>query len=555
MMKRQEYRRLAKISLASRKKTTANTVRGIAFGLIMLIPIIFLGLGLNNLMGKINRNAELLYANIVMATERENISDQKYAYDNSKFEWNESIVGSGHYEYIDSIEGVDKIYYEVLNNQAMNFELPNNGANQVRFNIDSKDYALEKKSADFQNFSRTSVVDLERSGGKIIGDTYVDYYVPGCDEGFSNDGKKQVIISEALLNYLGLSAEEAYGKIISIQYLDSTNEIYIDNDYVSTNNYDINIGSNFKTYRRLCKNYTIVGVIKKEVTATYANVADEHILGSSLIFTTASAKLPSGNYIEPKFTRQNYEGVGVITIGTYIDKAEYEEYSGDYLTFGVNYFSNFKASSIASRVSYYSVSHVLVCATQYQQLYDLASDIGYELRSAFSDTNTPQVSFSNAFASSTFQNFRMVYQIFTYVAVILLAIGGIIFFSAMVNLFNTIMHSVDTRRHYLGVMRAIGARNNVIPKLYLSETGTIFKRALIPIGIFGSILCVGIELFLYFLFKDVSASIGVVLTIDWYLIFVTFLIVLVVLFTLGYIFSIGCSRRIAKRKITEVLEG
>ena len=40
-MKVKEYIRLGKISIKSRKKSTRNTVRGIAFGLIMLVPIVF----------------------------------------------------------------------------------------------------------------------------------------------------------------------------------------------------------------------------------------------------------------------------------------------------------------------------------------------------------------------------------------------------------------------------------------------------------------------------------------------------------------------------------
>ena len=40
-MKFSDYVRLGKISIKSRKKSTRNTVRGISFGLIILVPIVF----------------------------------------------------------------------------------------------------------------------------------------------------------------------------------------------------------------------------------------------------------------------------------------------------------------------------------------------------------------------------------------------------------------------------------------------------------------------------------------------------------------------------------
>ena len=91
-MKVKDYMRLAKVSLKSRKKSTRATVMGIAFGLILLMPIIFLGIGLNaDLKKTINENPEMLYAQVQHHSTQDETPDTV----GSAYDWySESMPGS-----------------------------------------------------------------------------------------------------------------------------------------------------------------------------------------------------------------------------------------------------------------------------------------------------------------------------------------------------------------------------------------------------------------------------------------------------------------------------
>ena len=160
------------------------------------------------------------------------------------------------------------------------------------------------------------------------------------------------------------------------------------------------------------------------------------------------------------------------------------------------------------------------------------------------------------YGSETYYSLKLIYDIFSYVVLFLRVIGGIIFFSSMVNLFNSIVHSVDTRKNYLGVMRAVGAKSKIIPRLYLAESLTIFARASIWIIIFAGVLCAGIKIGLDFAFKfinDEMAFLTYKIGISAWYIPVVIVGALLLLVIIGAVFSFGCSRRVSKKPIMEVL--
>ena len=64
-MKRKDYKRLAKISLKARKKTTRSTVRGISFGLILLMPLLFIVIAFHlDLNKEVNKDPSIRVFNI-----------------------------------------------------------------------------------------------------------------------------------------------------------------------------------------------------------------------------------------------------------------------------------------------------------------------------------------------------------------------------------------------------------------------------------------------------------------------------------------------------------
>ena len=69
-MKRKDYIRLSKISLKARKKTTRSTVRGISFGLILLLPLLFIVIAFHlDLNKEVNKDASLRIFNISYTEE------------------------------------------------------------------------------------------------------------------------------------------------------------------------------------------------------------------------------------------------------------------------------------------------------------------------------------------------------------------------------------------------------------------------------------------------------------------------------------------------------
>ena len=64
-MKYKDYVRLSKISLKARKKTTRSTVRGISFGLILLMPLLFIVIAFHiDLNKEVNKDASIRVFNI-----------------------------------------------------------------------------------------------------------------------------------------------------------------------------------------------------------------------------------------------------------------------------------------------------------------------------------------------------------------------------------------------------------------------------------------------------------------------------------------------------------
>ena len=69
-MKRKDYVRLSKISLKARKKTTRSTVRGISFGMILLMPLLFIVIAFHiDLNKEVNKDASIRVFNITFTSQ------------------------------------------------------------------------------------------------------------------------------------------------------------------------------------------------------------------------------------------------------------------------------------------------------------------------------------------------------------------------------------------------------------------------------------------------------------------------------------------------------
>ncbi|MEG1646959.1 MAG: hypothetical protein RR374_06295, partial [Clostridia bacterium] len=214
-MSTKEYFRLAKLSLKQRKKTTITTIVGLAFGFIILIPMIVAFFGVNiSLNNQLNNNTYLLYGELSMADYR--ISTEDLEFNANGYA---NLSGSKHLdEFLNCNNITDKIVYENYQFRWADF-----GESEFYCIDDGK-----KRNIPLSVGNNFSVIDLDKSSGifpnnlmtKFNGDIFVD----NCNQGFSDNGKKQVIISENLLQLYGLKAQDVYQKNLTIskKYLNTT---------------------------------------------------------------------------------------------------------------------------------------------------------------------------------------------------------------------------------------------------------------------------------------------------------------------------------------------
>ncbi|MFA6866894.1 MAG: hypothetical protein WCR54_05195, partial [Clostridia bacterium] len=247
-MKNKEIYRLARKSLKEHRKSTASTVRGLAVGFIILLPLIVILFGVNvSLSRQMNEFPYLLFMETTMTDyriEMDNVVERTEHGNNLK-----SFSGSKNLNYL--LEDDDKKNIIVSQNEALPYT--------AKYSIDNCEYKERIASDDFDNISYYNIIDIDKSDSyfpKNLTEKFSDgIYVNGCDQGFTNEGKKQVVITEKFLNLQNLQAEDVYLKSLSIS---------ADSEFTFSDNVTTNI-SGF-----ICKGYTIVGIIKSEVSSIYS---------------------------------------------------------------------------------------------------------------------------------------------------------------------------------------------------------------------------------------------------------------------------------------------
>ena len=164
------------------------------------------------------------------------------------------------------------------------------------------------------------------------------------------------------------------------------------------------------------------------------------------------------------------------------------------------------------------------------------------------------ITVGSSYAPNTFENYRMFYNAFTYVCIVLAIFGGVVFFATLLNLYNTIHYSVQSRRNYLGMIRAIGMRGIDVIKMYFVEVFQIFKRSYIWTAIFGGGICFGISaLFNMMMKSDMAQTITINLSLNPIYILVAFAILIVVNTFISIAFSLIACHNVSNKPILEVL--
>lgn len=568
-MKQKEYNRLAKISLKANKKTTRSTVRGISFGLILLVPIIFVTMGIYiDMDSQLNKNPQLLfgygemiesdyYINGAEKTEidyrsggqREGL-ERNSSYPNVKElgafrESIDSTVISGNiYTFVDQL-------YEGGRPRHKQYSIDGEAYKDIPI---PKDQSLDGSfSNDVKKFKSITVFDNAES------DKYFAFgdgsgLATGFDKGFSNGGAGQVVLADWFVELIGKQPADVYGKKFSLQYV----------TYKESNHNCFHWYAEKSGREVLCKEYEVVGVTTKEFDEIHKgglrNYGLTDMYSSGMYFTENSLYNADGDKNQHIFkphvsTNNGYDrgGMDYTQSWTAEEKELYSyclniNYAGLIVNMQDATSSNYAA---VDQKEYASIKSIVILPASYQ---DLTRDVKSFFKLDRNGTVVKADRYIMAeYTSDTYSNFYGMSNMFTYISLVMLALGGIIFFAAMVNLFNSLVHSVDSRKHYLGVLRAIGARNKVIPRMYITETFTILNRAVIFVAIFSTIISVGFKILIDYLMGVMGEAGFLTVSIGWEFIPIALLMVVAVLYLIGFLFAYFCSRKIAVTPITEVL--
>src|SRR5690554_5101121 len=201
-MKIKKYYRMAKRSLKERKKNTRSTVRGLAVGFIILLPIIVCLWGINVSFNKqLNEKPYLLHYNV------SNMTDYRIEMDNYQ---NAFVSGSKNIDFFDNDKLItNKIVYTIdkligKNDNSTKYKIEENGFHPIN-------------QLDIDHYS---IIDIDKSDS-YFPNNLTNYFpngifLEGYSQGFTNNGKKQVIISQKMLNSLGIQPDDIYKKSLTI---------------------------------------------------------------------------------------------------------------------------------------------------------------------------------------------------------------------------------------------------------------------------------------------------------------------------------------------------
>lgn len=584
-MKVKEYIRLGKISIKSRKKSTRNTVRGIAFGLIMLVPIVFFTLAFYlDLTDKINQthNISSFYVHALGENEK-----QEGAYDSGSFVFGNTDVQLLQKRMGEEIE--DMIY---TNRYSIGDRYSDSESSKIKIG------SLSKSVSNFKQFNYDTgkkvnanadikVIDRERSNGKLFPDGFesdlknTGKKVFAAGGGFSENGKGEIIVSEMIVKAYNLSPESAIGSSVTVTAngrFDSAyyftdgpySGYYLDNDTNPDNTYVPNItedDENDKFTVDVIRNFKIVGVISEDyflLNKTLSNDANFWISEDSQFVTEdgerhikylpslASYETENDNGDTAKYQIVTYSIAGKAGIELLAEQAAAEHMFFPAIPALIFTMGTTNYSSFMPEEPYTSV--IVQCKD-----YDNASKIETILNNAYTRISGEEASAFGGYvryycATEAYSNFSMLHQIGGYLMVVMYTFGGIIFFATLLNLYNSVNYSVQARRNYIGMMRAIGAKQKVIPRLYFVEILLIFWRSFLWVLIFGGGISYGIKALIDMLFKQEEAAIlGAAISLNFGWFFVALVSVIVLVFFIAFLFSRVACRAVTKKGILEVL--
>lgn len=510
-MKLSDYFRLSRISVKSRKKSTKNTVFGMSFGLILLIPMIFFAIAFyTDLSQQINSINTASALNVKLKNINDKSISTPYVPYTSGNEGQEGMPAfSDYYDLIDMPEVDDyilseyaEISYAYQSEPSMKLEIGSD-SHDLNFNMyssgpSSSYYGISKMKIIYPNESSNMMfTNAELYDYKVMTQR-TSPFINICNDGFTQDtnGKNEIILSEQLLNIWNIDKDEIANKTINILYPSFKLGDYlsygrIDNDTNPNNSIPYPNDEDDEHQLYLAYQYKVVGIIRSDFYDLPGKAEESHFW-----VTAASVYYKEG--------RQDYKGIDY--------SINQDDEIGSYLTFEDNiniiktknieqqhmlllhsFFNRYteKYSNTGGSILEYNNMNLTLQIKDFGLLANVFSNMKIMLKSAYSNINAND--FAYLFSNELYQQFNVIDQIGKILIIVFSSVGGIIFFTNMLNLLNTVRYSVESRKNYIGVMRAIGAKSKVVPRLYICEMMIIFFKTFIWVTIFSTAISLGIK--------------------------------------------------------------
>lgn len=533
-MKLSDYKRLGKISIKARKKSTKNTVRGIAFGLIIIIPIIFFALAfyldltkkINNLLTVSSFKVETSHYDLTLDNNLEKAKKLPF----------ESI------DDMISFNGVSEHYVD----QYFDISYSPYAANYPYLLIDNARITLPAISPRenlnpyikicYANMSSQIITEAEKKDLKKTSDNESPFLY---GRGFYGDGKKQIILSETFLRNIMLLDESIIGKKISLYYVPRPmDKIYVDNNNDPNDYFELNSDYYSIDYIKMFDGYEIVGVLRKELYKLPSRAKEAHVW-----FNYTSLYNDNNLSALPIYTK--YEsGTDLLNIYTYS--------SNDLISLANETTKNgYLFIPIGIGAKYLNSLTPTLNLTLQCKSYQSATSVETEFKSTYHEYLADE---EVLVTNSVFRHLRMINTIGGYIILCLFAFAGIILFATLLNLYNSLNYSVQIRQNYIGVMRAIGAKERSIPQLYFVEIMIIFMRTFVWVLVFGGVFSFAIKLAIDASFSDFGDILPFIIRLNFNYYFVALMIMIIFEFLIAVLYSQIACRHVAHKPILEILK-
>lgn len=511
-MKFKDYIFLAKLDLQA-KKSYKGIIRSLVLSQVLIILFVFLFLSISkNVTSHLNSYSE--FKNFQLQTthlQSDSLSD--------------SFINTSYLPDIKNTKGLtDMIAYKNYNT-----------TNISSINVGENKYATSQ--LDF------SIIEMEETNNVF---TKLDYNTISepliCGSTFSKNSQKELMISNLLLQSLGIEPSESIGKTITIKakYIGTNSKV----SYNSIET-DDNIVSDYERIEyTLLSDFLIVGVFDSKI---YSINNQSRKGEENCYFWVTTESIASEENINYPITVPYESFNGAYSHYYYKSKPEILEAralkdSYVYLPLGLG-------TSITSSKCDHPMD--LKCYLYYDNFKD-AYNAYNSLCHLMQKSNT-----QNDYTPKGYQiNWHMAdiaayYPIYSTVVIILGLFGIIIFIMNFANLLNTIYHEMIEKRHYYAMIRAMGMENNNIRFIYLVKSFLIHIKSFIISFVISLVLAICLKFYIEDNFDIEIKNFDLNLNFGFY--FSALVIVNLFILALHLLLSFCLSHKLTKDRVVDVI--